>query len=214
MLVVDSRQLTIFAGIEVDHIANPDIDNPQESLILLLELLLVKHLDREYTILRSTPIASSAMNHPQPRPQPQQHAHLKRLIPVRVQRPLNHRRGIRLFAIERCDSEGVRESCTNKSVLPATKLSSGEGRRHTEHLALIQSISSNDYNPISNKPSHLAAQGSLTRHPDVGLPRAQLVITHDAPDALSSTYPGKLVSTPVLADMSARDTQTQRPLQL
>ena len=53
-------RLTIFARIEVDHITNPNIDNPQESLILLLKLLLIKHLDREYTILRRTPTASSA----------------------------------------------------------------------------------------------------------------------------------------------------------
>lgn len=105
-------RLTIFPRIEIDHITNPNIDNTQESLILLLKLLLIKHLNREYTILRRTPVASSANESPNKPHQHrrQQHAHLKRLIPVRVQRPLNHRRRIRLFAIERRDSKRVRES--------------------------------------------------------------------------------------------------------
>lgn len=62
MLVVDGRQLTIFAGIEVDYIANPDIDNPQESLILLLELLLVENLNRENAVLVDSPTAMTPVN--------------------------------------------------------------------------------------------------------------------------------------------------------
>lgn len=43
------------------------------------------------------------MNHPTS-------SHIKTLIPVRIQRLLNHAGGVRLFCIDGNDSEGVREA--------------------------------------------------------------------------------------------------------
>ena len=54
-----SARLTILPGAEINDISNADIDDAEESLILLLELLLVKYLYRQYALLRGAPISLS-----------------------------------------------------------------------------------------------------------------------------------------------------------
>jgi hypothetical protein len=46
---------TISAHVQVNHITNADIDDSQEALILLLEFLLVKDLDRKDAVFRDSP---------------------------------------------------------------------------------------------------------------------------------------------------------------
>lgn len=43
--------LTIGICREIDHISNANIDDAQKALILLLELLLVEDLNRQYAVL-------------------------------------------------------------------------------------------------------------------------------------------------------------------
>ena len=47
--------LTILPGGEVHHISNSNIYDTKEPLILLLELLLVENLNRQYALFRGTP---------------------------------------------------------------------------------------------------------------------------------------------------------------
>jgi hypothetical protein len=51
---------TIFAIWKFHHISDSDVYYSQEALILLLELLLIKHLNCEYTVLGCTPRYGSA----------------------------------------------------------------------------------------------------------------------------------------------------------
>lgn len=55
---------TIFTILKVNHISNADVDHTQETLILLLEFLLVKHLNRKYAILGRVPVSTRvSMSH-------------------------------------------------------------------------------------------------------------------------------------------------------
>lgn len=47
--------LTLLVIREINHISNPDIYDTQEPLVLLLELLLIKYLNREDAFLGRTP---------------------------------------------------------------------------------------------------------------------------------------------------------------
>ena len=53
--IPDTSLLTILSGRKIDDISNSNIDDAQEALVLLLELLLVEYLDRQYTFFRGTP---------------------------------------------------------------------------------------------------------------------------------------------------------------
>ena len=101
----DSGQLpTITTCVKIDNIANADIDDSKEALVLLLELLLVKDLNGENAVLSGSP--SLVL----PRAAPgcdRSYAHIKDLVPVRVERLLDNRSGPGLFATNRGDSERV-----------------------------------------------------------------------------------------------------------
>jgi hypothetical protein len=69
------------------------------------------------------------------------HIHIEALIPVRIQRLLDHASGACLLAIHRCNGERVRESCV------VCQRGSCEGclaRAYTEDIAFVEAISSND----------------------------------------------------------------------
>jgi hypothetical protein len=51
---------TIAASIEVDHAPDADVDDPEETLVLLLELLLVKNLYGQHAFLGDSPVELSA----------------------------------------------------------------------------------------------------------------------------------------------------------
>lgn len=48
---------TITTHLQIDHIADPYIDDAKEPLILLLELLLVENLNRKNTIFVDFPVS-------------------------------------------------------------------------------------------------------------------------------------------------------------
>ena len=47
---------TVTPNFQVDNAANPDVNDPQEALILLLELLLIEYLDGQYALFSSPPM--------------------------------------------------------------------------------------------------------------------------------------------------------------
>lgn len=49
--------LTITSSIKINNGANANIDDTKETLILLLELLLVKYLNRQYTVFTRPPVS-------------------------------------------------------------------------------------------------------------------------------------------------------------
>lgn len=53
-----SAQLTIPAHLKIDDIANAHIDHTQETLVLLLEFLLVEDLNRKNTVLVDSAVPS------------------------------------------------------------------------------------------------------------------------------------------------------------
>jgi hypothetical protein len=69
--MVDSRILlpvglkklwhTITAGVQVNNVPYPDIDDAEEALVLLLELLLVKYLNRQHAVFRNSPAGQFSM---------------------------------------------------------------------------------------------------------------------------------------------------------
>lgn len=75
---------------ELNDIADANVDDTEKTLILLLELLLVEHLNRQYAVLVC--------------------AEVKTLVPVGVQGPFRDGRRLGLLPIEGGDSEGVREA--------------------------------------------------------------------------------------------------------
>ena len=52
---------TVTAGIQVDHTADADVDDPEETLILFLELLLVKDLNGQNAFLGDSPSIAISM---------------------------------------------------------------------------------------------------------------------------------------------------------
>lgn len=100
---------TIAAGIEINDAANANIDHPQKALILLLELFLVEDLDGEYAFLVHAPVEVSVSTSILPRSMC--NIHVEALIPVWIERLLDHSRRPRLLATDGRDSKGIGESC-------------------------------------------------------------------------------------------------------
>lgn len=57
------KPLTIATNIQVDDAPHANVDNSQESLVLLLELLLIEDLHSQYTVFRGPPDDRSAFRH-------------------------------------------------------------------------------------------------------------------------------------------------------
>ena len=53
---VPRKRPTIAADIEVDNTSQSHVDNSEEALVLLLKLLLIKYLDRQYTLFGRSPV--------------------------------------------------------------------------------------------------------------------------------------------------------------
>jgi hypothetical protein len=62
---VETEKLTFKVGDQLDHIAYANVDHTQEALVLLFELLLVKHLNREDAVFIHTAIDCQQMTLPQ-----------------------------------------------------------------------------------------------------------------------------------------------------
>ena len=96
-------------SVEVDRRANMNVDYPQETLILLLELLLIEDLNCKYTVRVDFPASTASAL--RPRRMQASNSHIKTLIPVGVQRLLDDTGRAGLLAIDGGHSEGIRESC-------------------------------------------------------------------------------------------------------
>ena len=111
--VTGQRLDTISSSVEVNHVANADVDHSQEALILLLEFLLVKDLDGEDAVFRRFPANASEIG----ATLSEWIAHVKNLIPVGVQGLLDHRCCSGLFSANGRYSEGIRETCRPRQPL-------------------------------------------------------------------------------------------------
>lgn len=103
--------ITVSASVKINDGANADVDDTKKALILLLELLLVKYLYRQYTVLSHSPARSISIFRSFWPPVLGYDAHIKALIPVRVERLLDHTRRSRLLPVYRGYGEGVRKAC-------------------------------------------------------------------------------------------------------
>jgi hypothetical protein len=55
---------TISPGIQIDDGSNPNIDDTEKALVLLLKLLLVEYLDCQYTLFRNTSACPMSVHPP------------------------------------------------------------------------------------------------------------------------------------------------------
>lgn len=104
-----SMERTVTASVQVNDRANADVDYAEKALVLLLELLLIKDLHRQNALFVYPPVDAVSRG--------TTFAdvwwcgvHVEALIPVGVQRLLDHTRSARLLAIDRGHGEGVREA--------------------------------------------------------------------------------------------------------
>jgi len=84
---VPGEHLVIGIRCKFNDVANSDIDDTEKALVLLLEFLLIKHLDGEDAVFV--------------------HRELKALVPVWVERLLRNKSCLGLFAIDRRDSKWI-----------------------------------------------------------------------------------------------------------
>ena len=100
--------LTITAGIEVDDIADSNVDNSKEALISLLEFLLIEDLHREHTLFRDSP--RIRIEYYVTLVFDSYHLQIEAFVPVRVQGLLYDGRGVGLLASDGDDGERVWKS--------------------------------------------------------------------------------------------------------
>jgi hypothetical protein len=103
---------TIPARVEVYYRPYADIDDAQEALVLLLELLLVKDLNREDAFFVHSPVSCVSVMRTCARRGLRGSVHVEALVPVGIQRLLDDARGARLLAIDCGYGEGVGKSCS------------------------------------------------------------------------------------------------------
>jgi hypothetical protein len=58
---VGSASLTVSTRVEIDDASYAHVDDAEEALVLLLELLLVKYLNRQNTVLGDPPVQVLAL---------------------------------------------------------------------------------------------------------------------------------------------------------
>lgn len=117
---------TIAAGVQVNDAPDAHVDDAQEALVLLLELLLVKDLNCEYAVFGDAPGEWLAVGVGGQGGD----VHVEALVPVGVQRLLDHARGARLFAADGGNGEGVREAWGHVSSWRRGGGSGTHGRHH------------------------------------------------------------------------------------
>jgi len=88
-------------------------------------------------------------------------------IPVRVERPLDHRGGFGLLAVHRGDGEGIRESWT--SVVNIARSQLRLGRRRTENIPFVKPIGGDDYQVSAEELSMIYEKGGRTCYSQVVL---------------------------------------------
>ena len=127
---------TVGFGDQFNNIPNTNIDDTKETLILLLELLLVKYLYSKYAILvHFTIVGVSFMSRTWPFEQ--RHClQVEALIPIRIQCSLGNLRRLGLLAIDGGDRKRVGKSCRRHQQLGITGFS-GKGATRTEDISLV-----------------------------------------------------------------------------
>jgi hypothetical protein len=109
---------TITTHRKVDNIADSDINDTEETLVLLLKFLLVKDLDRKYAVLIDSPASAKptvntfALFHRRDRI----HVQVEWFIPVGIQSFLDHRGGMCLLSSDGGHGERIRKACRKWSV--------------------------------------------------------------------------------------------------
>ena len=114
---------TVSASVKIYYRPDADVDDTQEALVLLLELLLVKYLNRQDAFFVHSPIPCVSVERKRRRVWLWWRAcnvHVEALVPIGVQRLLDDARGARLLAIDGGYGEGVGKSC-GACVSDATK---------------------------------------------------------------------------------------------
>ena len=106
LLIGIGETCTMTAELQVQYIADTDVHNAEETLIALLELTLVEYLHSDNGGILDSARGPSE-KHIQTRICD---AHVEALVPVRVQRLLNHTGRVGLLRIYRDDREGVWQS--------------------------------------------------------------------------------------------------------
>ena len=99
---------TVSVGSELDDVADPDVDDAQESLVLLLELLLIEHLHGEDAVFIHS--AGRWLDTTDPCGQWGRDPQVETLVPVGVQRPLGDGRRLCLFAVDRGYGKWIRKA--------------------------------------------------------------------------------------------------------
>lgn len=95
---------TLSAKLEIKHIGDTNVDNPEKALVALLEFLLIKDLDSNNGRIGDIDI--------------------KAVVPVRVQGLLDDRGGVRLLSVHSDNCERVREA---KNIALCQAISSNDG---------------------------------------------------------------------------------------
>jgi hypothetical protein len=102
------KNTTISAYVQINHVANADIDDSEKPLVLLLELLLIKNLYCKYAVFSGFPgrvVSPHCVIIDEPR-----HLHVENLVPVRVQCFLDDGGRSCLLAADCRNCEGVGKS--------------------------------------------------------------------------------------------------------
>jgi len=136
-------ELTVATNIKVNDAAYAHIDHAQETLVLFLELFLVKDLNRQYTLIGCPPelLVSICLVSTPPVSPPD--SHVKALVPVRVQSLLDHTSRSGLLATDSRHGERVGEACNQIVSVPVSGIPLREPPL-TKDISLVQAISGND----------------------------------------------------------------------
>jgi hypothetical protein len=116
---------TVSTKVDIEYIAHANIDDTEKALIPTLELALVKDLDGDDGRVLDSATKKRISNAVAVTQQQSAYAHVEALVPVRVQRFLDHAGCVCLLGVYGDDRERVRES---------------------EHIALGKAIGRDDCN--------------------------------------------------------------------
>lgn len=126
--IITSRH-TITTHLKIDDIADPNIDDAQESLILLFEFLLIEDLNRQNAVLVDSPASPNLLT-PAPACLAEwtHHVQIKRFIPIRIQCLLDDRGRMGLLASDGGHSERIGESYIDeRQSTPLNQLTDPQG---------------------------------------------------------------------------------------
>lgn len=103
---------TIATGVQVNNRPYPDIDHTKETLILLLELLLIENLHRKHAIFGNSPAQLQSVCSISCRNWCLgcKDAQIEAFVPVWIQGLLDHSRCLSLLSVHRDNSKWIRKT--------------------------------------------------------------------------------------------------------